>query len=149
MKVYVTGPAFTPHARAFLLALMQRLEEYGFEAVGVLGATAASSEALCEAQRAAMRTAHAMLVLLDGTQVDDGAACQMGWFYGLMCSDATKRGILGLVSDERALRRATHGFGLNLFVLGVLENRGRVCTCIEDVLQQLETWEKELPSAET
>ncbi len=144
MKIYVTGPAFTPHGRDYLLTNIRRLREQGFEATGTPDLVATTPEALFDDKQAAMREANALLIILDGTQVDDGAACQMGFFYGLMRQDANKKGILGLLSDERGLRKSAHGYGINFFVLGTLEDRGVVHTSIEDVLQQLKIWETEL-----
>ncbi|MDX9952632.1 MAG: nucleoside 2-deoxyribosyltransferase [Anaerolineae bacterium] len=140
MKIYVAGPTFTPHAREFLLSHIRHFREHGFDAMGAPDLLATTPQALFDEKETALRKADALVVILDGAQVDDGVACQLGLFYGLMLQDPTKKGIVGLLSDERGLRKSAHGFGLNLFVRGVLENRGKICTHIEDVLKQLEAW---------
>jgi nucleoside 2-deoxyribosyltransferase len=93
-----------------------------------------------------VRGANAVLALLDGTQVDDGTACEIGIFYGLMRSDPSKKGIVGWMTDSRGIRRAEKGHGINLFVLGVIEECGAIYHDFEDVLRQLKTWQAELPS---
>ena len=42
-----------------------------------------------------------MLAILDGPSVDDGTACEIGMFHALMQSDASKKGIVGLLTDIR------------------------------------------------
>jgi nucleoside 2-deoxyribosyltransferase len=88
--------------------------------------------------------ANAVVALLDGTQVDDGTACEIGIFYGLMRQDPTKKGIAAFMTDFRGLRRKERGFGLNLFVLGVIEECGQIFDDFGDVVKQLQQWEQEL-----
>ena len=88
--------------------------------------------------------ANAVVALLDGTQVDDGTACEIGIFYGLSRTDRTKKGIAGFITDSRGVRKPEHGFGINLFVLGTLEEIGTVFTDFQDVVKQLKQWEREL-----
>jgi nucleoside 2-deoxyribosyltransferase len=85
-----------------------------------------------------------VVALLDGTQVDDGTACEIGIFYGLLREDPYKKGIAGFMTDSRGLRRIEHGYGLNLFVLGVIEECGKVFSDFEDVVDQLKAWDAEL-----
>jgi nucleoside 2-deoxyribosyltransferase len=89
-------------------------------------------------------SANAVLALLDGTQVDDGTACEIGIFHGLSRSDPTKKGIAALMTDFRGVRRAQQGWGINLFVLGVIEEKGNIFDNFDDVLQQLKVWDREL-----
>ena len=140
MKIFVAGPTFTPHAREYLLNNIRRLRERGFDATGAPDLLGTTPQALFDEKEAALRKADALFIILDGAQVDDGVACQLGLFFGLMLQDPTKRGIVGLLSDERGLRKSAHGFGLNLFVRGVLESRGCIYAHIEDALRQLEEW---------
>lgn len=145
MKVYVAGPAFTPHARDFLMQNIRHLREHGFDATGAPDLMSTTSESLFCEKREALREADALFCILDGAQVDDGVACQLGLFYGYMLRDRAKRGVVGLVSDERSLRMSAHGYGINLFVRGALEDRGTIHTHIEDVLHQLEVWRESGP----
>jgi nucleoside 2-deoxyribosyltransferase len=84
--------------------------------------------------------ADAVLAILDGTQVDDGTACEIGIFHALMQVDPTKKGIVGLVTDSRATRKKAEGWGLNLFVLGILEDDGVIVDSFEAALAQLKAW---------
>lgn len=91
-----------------------------------------------------LASADAVLAILDGTQVDDGTACEIGIFYGLKLQDPNKKGIVGLMTDSRGARKQDKGFGLNLFVLGVLEECGPIYKNFDDALKQLKTWASEL-----
>jgi nucleoside 2-deoxyribosyltransferase len=54
---------------------------------------------------AALSEANAVLAILDGPVIDDGTACEIGIFYGLMRSDPSKKGIVGMTTT--CARRAT------------------------------------------
>ncbi|MBM4432315.1 MAG: hypothetical protein FJ026_18500, partial [Chloroflexi bacterium] len=94
-----------------------------------------------------LSSANAVVALLDGTQVDDGTACEIGIFYGLLRQDRRKKGIAGWMTDFRGTRRADRGWGINLFVLGVIEECGQIFASFEGVLKQLKTWKRELEEA--
>ena len=85
-----------------------------------LGLPSNTPEHIFDVDYGGIASANAMVVLLDGTQVDDGTACEIGIFYGLMRNDPAKKGIVGWMTDFRGTRKANHGYGLNLFVLGVI-----------------------------
>jgi nucleoside 2-deoxyribosyltransferase len=96
---------------------------------------------------AALREANAVLAILDGPMIDDGTACEIGLFHGLMQSDAAKKGIVGLVTDLRATRdteREGEARGLNLFVVGCIEAAGTICTSLGAAQDALESWRVEL-----
>jgi nucleoside 2-deoxyribosyltransferase len=88
-----------------------------------------------------LSTANAVVAILDGTQVDDGTACEIGIFYGLLRDDPSKKGIIGFMTDSRGTRRAKQGFGVNLFVLGVIEECGVILSDFDDVIEQLRAWD--------
>ena len=90
--------------------------------------------------------ANAVVALLDGTQVDDGTACEIGIYYGLLRNDPSKKGIVGFMTDSRGVRRSERGFGINLFVLGVIEECGMILDDFDDVIGQLLAWKAELAS---
>jgi nucleoside 2-deoxyribosyltransferase len=94
-----------------------------------------------------LSAANAVVALLDGTQVDDGTACEIGIFYALSRKDPTKKGVLGFVTDARSIRKKDHGYGINRFVLGTIEERGRVLHDFDEVIAQLKGWEAELAEA--
>jgi hypothetical protein len=92
---------------------------------------------------AGVREANVLLAWLDGPVIDEGTACEIGMFAELVAGGDTRyRGIVGLVTDLRSLRRrgSVAGDGLNLFVLGAIEASGRVCWSVDeavDVLREL------------
>ena len=57
---------------------------------------------------AALSEANAVLAILDGPVIDDGTACEIGIFYGLMRSDPSKKGIVGMTHDLRSTRELVH-----------------------------------------
>ena len=84
-----------------------------------------------------------MLAILDGPVIDDGTACEIGIFYGLMQSDPAKKGIVGMTHDLRATRdsnREGEVKGLNLFVVGCIEAAGTIVTSLDDAQRVLEGW---------
>lgn len=109
-----------------------------------LGLPAVTPEIVFDRDYEGLSSANAVVALLDGTQVDDGTACEIGIFCGLMRKDPSKKGIVGFMTDFRGLRRAKRGWGINLFVLGVIEECGMIYDEFSDVVRQLKTWKAEL-----
>jgi len=109
-----------------------------------LGLPPVTAEIIFNKDMEGVAAANAVVALLDGTQVDDGTACEIGIFYGLMRQDPTKKGVVGFMTDFRGLRRADRGYGINLFVLGVIEECGMIFDKFDDVVKQLKAWEREL-----
>jgi nucleoside 2-deoxyribosyltransferase len=109
-----------------------------------LGLPPRSAEFIFEKDYEGLSNANAVVALLDGTQVDDGTACEIGIFYGLLRNDPSKKGIAGFMTDSRGLRRIEHGYGLNLFVLGVIEECGKVFNDFDELVNQLKAWDAEL-----
>jgi nucleoside 2-deoxyribosyltransferase len=105
----------------------------------VLATAETTAAAVFEKDLRGLAGANAVVALLDGPSIDDGTACEIGLFYGLMQADPSKKGIVGLVTDLRA-ERAGEEHGLNLFALGCIEAAGRICTSIDDVLAELVRW---------
>jgi len=113
-----------------------RLEDIGLPRLG--------PETIFEKDMEGVSEANAVVALLDGTQVDDGTACEIGIFYGLSRKDPAKKGIAGFMTDSRGVRKPQHGYGINMFVLGVIDEIGQVFVDFEDVVKQLKEWEREL-----
>src|SRR4029078_9053067 len=92
---------------------------------------------------AALAEANAVLAILDGPVIDDGTACEIGIFYGLMRNDPSKKGIVGMTHDLRQMRASTREGevkGLNLFVVGCIEAAGAIVTSLDDAQRVLESW---------
>ena len=148
MKVYFAGPLFTPYEREFIDECAARLRAAGFDVFVphehelALDGTV-TAERIFAKDWAALSEANAVLAILDGPVIDDGTACEIGIFHALMQSDDTKKGIVGLVSDLRALRdseREGEARGLNLFVVGCIEAAGTICTSLDAAQAVLEGW---------
>ena len=142
MRIYLAGPLFTPYERAYLDTCAAQLREAGFdvfvphEQALALG-TDVTAAAIFAKDLEGLAAADAVFALLDGSQVDDGTACEIGLFYALMQSDPEKKGMVGLLTDLRSLR-LEEGHGLNLFVEGCIAAAGEVTTSLEDALGALE-----------
>ena len=143
LKIYFAGPLFTPYERSFIDECAAALHADGFDvfvpherelATGV-HVTAAS---IFAQDRPGIERADAMLAILDGPSVDDGTACEIGMFHGLMQSDPSKRGIVGLLTDMRGTRGESTG--INLFVQGAIEDAGRIVVSIEEARDVLRAW---------
>lgn len=150
MRLYLAGPLFSEAERAFLSTLAARLRAARFECFvphehesGLTQPTPGAIFAL-DYERG-LEPAHALVAWLDGAQVDDGTACEIGLFHGLLRRDPWRKGMLGLVTDLRAQRRrpALGSGAVNPFVAGAIESCGRLCWSVDDLLEQLQAWRGE------
>ncbi|MDP2966218.1 MAG: nucleoside 2-deoxyribosyltransferase [Pelolinea sp.] len=172
MKIYFSVPQNTPYQRTFVQNCVEKLANSGFEVFiatnafikdqsafeqtiegngkllasdetnsGKLSKSTYARQVFAE-NYARLADAHTLVALLDGSQVDDRVACEIGIFYGLMRSDPSKKGILGLVTDARCLRRRDSTFGVNIFTLGTLEEVGEVVEDLNWVIKTLLRWDK-------
>jgi nucleoside 2-deoxyribosyltransferase len=148
VKVYFAGPLFTPYEREFIERCAEQLRTAGFDVFVphehelALDGTVTAGRIFAK-DWAALSEANAVLAILDGPMIDDGTACEIGIFYGLMRSDPAKKGIVGLVTDLRALRhseREGETRGLNLFVVGCIEAGGAICTSLGAAQSMLDGW---------
>jgi len=142
MRVYFAGPLFTPYERGYIDQCAAELRGAGIDVFvpheHELAAPDTSAGTIFRKDWDGLAEANAIVALLDGPMVDDGTACEIGIFYGLMQSDPSKKGIVGLLTDFRGDRGEGHG--LNLFLLGCIEAAGRVCRTPDEVLEVLEGW---------
>lgn len=152
MKVYLAGPLFSEAERNFLASCARTLRDEGLDCfvpheqeVKLSAPTARYVFELDHDQ--GLLKANAVLAWVDGPIVDDGTACEIGIYWGLMQrGEPWRKGILGLATDVRLRRRNTsldHG-GLNLFVAGVIERAGRLCWSLPEALERLLIWKREL-----
>jgi nucleoside 2-deoxyribosyltransferase len=144
MLVYLAGSIFTPYERRFLDDCAARLRAEGFdvfvphEQTHLIGVEV-TAEAVFAADAGGVEDADAVLAVLDGPSVDDGTACEIGLFYGLMQGDAERKGVVGLLTDLRAERRGD--FATNLFVRGCIEaSGGAVVASLDDAVALLDGW---------
>jgi hypothetical protein len=141
VRLYLAGPLFTPYERGYLDEVAARLREHDFDVFvpheHVLALGDATAAEIFAKDADGLSRAEAVLALLDGPQVDDGTACEIGLFYALMQADPAKKGIVGLLTDLRGVRGA-EGHGLNLFVEGCVEAAGEIVASLEDAIAALE-----------
>ena len=170
MKVYFSAPQNTPYQCDFIQTCRVKIERLGIEVyvgadkyihhqpafevtaevngkplysdekvVGKLAKSPFAREVFTKNYEQ-LASADTLVALLDGSQVDDRVAIEIGIFYGLMRDNPGKKGILGFASDARCLRRKDSTYGVNIFTLGTLEEAGKVCEDFEQVLKELKSW---------
>jgi nucleoside 2-deoxyribosyltransferase len=143
VRIYFAGPLFTPYERRFIDECASFLRADGFDVFVPheheleLGDVVSPAEILAK-DRPGIETANAVLAILDGPSVDDGTACEIGMFHGLMRRDAEKKGIVGLLTDIRG--RRGESVGVNLLVQGVIEEVGEIVGSIEEARDVLRRW---------
>jgi len=152
MKLYIAGPLFTPYHREYHAYNVRRLREAGHECFVPQEQehNAHQSKSIparvFQVDLGGVQWANALIALLDDPDVSSGTACEMGIFYELARHDPTKKGILGILTDERPRRRNTSNVGesINFFTLGCAEKIGKVYPSIDGVLEHLARWDAEL-----
>ncbi len=136
MRVYFAGPLFTPYERSFIDECAAHLRADGIEVFvpheNALAAQDTSPATIFAKDWDGLADADAVVALLDGPMVDDGTACEIGIFYGLMQSDSSKKGIVGLLTDLRST--------LGHEVQGCIEAGGKICTSLDEVRATLAQW---------
>ncbi len=140
MRVYFAGPLFTPYERSFIDACATGLREEGFEVFvpheHLLAEGDETPAAIFAKDWEGLAEAEAVLALLDGPSVDDGTACEIGLFHGLMRGDPSKRGVVGLLTDMRGTRGGGHR--INLFLHGCVEaGGGRIVGTLDEAVAEL------------
>jgi hypothetical protein len=151
MKIYFAGPLFTVYERDYISKCAVTLRENGIdpfvphESVRPEPKDNSRSRAqqCLDNDFVGISGANAMLAIVNGTEVDDGTASEIGIFSTLMQTDPTKKGIVALHGDWRTAETG-EGKPLNLFVLGCLRKSGVVVGTLEAAIQQLKAWEAEL-----
>ncbi|HBY99411.1 MAG: nucleoside 2-deoxyribosyltransferase [Ardenticatenaceae bacterium] len=166
MRLYIAGPLFTPYHRAFHSENVRRLREAGHkcfvpqeqehnkqrEAIRQAGGAPSEgfdvrlAEAVFEVDMIGVRGANAVVALLDDPDVSSGTSCEMGIFYELALHNPAKKGILGILTDERPRLRDAGGVGesINFFTLGCVLKRGAIYPSVEGVIEHLARWQEEL-----
>lgn len=156
MKVYFAGPLFTVYEREYISTCAVQLRENGLDVfvphennkpVDPDDKRSIGKRCL-DTDFGAISSSNAILALVNGTEVDDGTAAEIGIFHALMKQDPSKKGIVALHDDWRT-KAGGEGKPLNLFVAGCLKKSGVICNNLPDALQQLMTWKNELSLYET
>lgn len=136
MKIYVASPCgFSAFSRgAEYRDLISRLSAFGYvwdpwahQIAGIKGA------AIGERNMKAIRFCEVMVALLDGAQVDDGTAAEIG------CASAFENTIIGLRTDPRAASDEVGGT-VNLQVEYFIRRTrgGEIVKTVDEVISALE-----------
>ena len=88
MKVYCAGPLFSDAERAFLESCVERFRAAGLDCFvpheAAAGIDRVSVDRIFGLDYDGLAQADALFAWLDGPAVDDGTACEIGLFCGLM-----------------------------------------------------------------
>jgi len=143
VKVFLSGITTTPYAREFLLQCASVLRGQGIECYtpveGSWQPGEERAEGTVDQDYQALVEADALMAVLDGFNVNDGVAGHIGTFHALMHHDPRKKGILGILHDTRVARWdwKAGASSLNYYILGCIQQRGRVHRSFTDALAEL------------
>ena len=151
IKIYFAGPLFTVYEREWITQTADLLRAQGFSPFVPIEnpfypedhPTIARQKLCFDMDFSGVESANALLVNLNGYEVDDGTATEIGVFYALQKTDPAKKGIIAYHDDWRA-QSGGDGKGLNLFLRGCIEDIGFITGSLFDAISQLCTWENEL-----
>jgi len=151
IKIYFAGPLFTTYEREWIIKIANMLRSHGFipfvpteNPFHPEDFPEISRQKLCfDMDFKGIADANAMLVNLNGYEVDDGTATEIGIFYALQKNDPSKKGIIAYHDDWRA-QAGGDGKGLNLFLRGCIEENGFITGDMDDAVEQLKSWQAEL-----
>lgn len=163
LKIYIAGPLFTPYHRALHARNAARLRSEGFvclvphersiaKAMEWDTGTPATPIGIFDMDYDMVAEADVIVALLDDPDISSGLTAEFGIFWAMMQQDPAKKGVLGLLTDERARWRADAGVpAVNAFSLGCLLDMGTVYSNIDDIITHLHGWEEgreDLPKGE-
>ncbi len=149
MQIYLAGPLFAGGDQLFLEDVATRIERLGFDcfvphrqSIAVLDAQTVFAK-----DYSGLLASQIMVAWLDGTNIDDGTATEVGIFHQLIRQDPRKyKTIIGVATDlrlKRAKESGTRDGGLNLFVSGTILDVGRICWSVDEALSVLERMEQQ------
>jgi len=155
VRVYLAGPLFTPYQRSFLDQLAARLRDLDIEVFvpheHLLDGPLTPTEVFhtdAQGVRAA-DVVLAVLAVLDGAEVDDGTACEIGMSAELLHTGTRRGAIIGLMTDIRTLRSTDNPPHMNLFVRGCIETHGSIHTDTDHAVAAVHTLAAQLDSPST
>lgn len=137
MRIYQAGPLFSDAERAWHLAFRRQLEEAGFTVVwpgeliepsSVVGWGKDAPRKIMEIDRDALLSCDVVVALLDGCQVDDGTAWEIGFAY------AKGIPVIGIRTDFRNAGDTGHS-SVNAMIEGSVL---RIVRTVEETVLQLE-----------
>jgi nucleoside 2-deoxyribosyltransferase len=162
LKLYVAGPLFTPYHRGLHARNAARLRREGFiclvpqerSTTRVFDwdtGTPTTPIDIFDLDYDMVAEADAIVALLDDPDISSGLACEIGLFWAMKQNIPAKKGVLGLLTDDRAYRRAAAGVpAVNAFTLGCILDIGCVYRTLDQIIAHLRAWDegRELPIGE-
>ena len=161
IRIYFAGALFTSYERRFIDECAAKLRKEGFQVFvphekgqNRTPEEAARFASLSLREKAieifnvdyeGVSWANVLIALLDGTQVDDGTASEIGIFTEQMLAGQDKLGIFGLADDQRVKPGSDsgEGKGLNFFTVGCIYRvGGKVYGTIEEIIEELKKLEQ-------
>ena len=152
LKLYIAGPLFTPYHRGMHARNAARLRSEGFVclvpherspmfAFTQDTGTPTTPITIFDQDYDMVAEADAIVALLDDPDISSGLTCEIGIFWSMMRRNPAKKGVLGLLTDERAVRRAKAGVPpVNAFSLGCILDAGCVYSNLDDIIKHLHAW---------
>lgn len=106
MKIYLAGPLFSESERVWLADVKRRLEEisddisviWPYELIPHDEANTQGKQKIFQICRSYLDEVDVLVCVLDGPQVDDGTAWEIGYFY---CKHSNQLPIIGIRTDFR------------------------------------------------
>ncbi len=142
MKIYQAGPLFSDADRAWHWVFKAKLEAAGYDVLwpGDLFAAGekVTAKQIMEADRDALLSCDVVVALLDGAQVDDGTA----WEIGFACAKGMP--VIGLRTDFRLCADSDGGI-VNAMIQGSVLG---MCRSADEVLGVLGAPGQEMASAQ-
>lgn len=135
MKIYLAGPLFSEAEQDWLRSLKGRLQDLGYDVVWpyelfnqaeVASWGDAASRRIMEGCRGALMACDLVVALLDGTQVDDGTAWELGFAH------AKGLPAVGIRTDTRYCGE-TPGARINAMIAGSMP----ICLSREELIDWL------------
>ncbi len=163
IRIYLAGPLFTTYERRFKEECAAKLRNEGFqvvvphESIGLAGGSEKKFSEM-DLKEAGIwifdkcykdiSWANVLIAIVDGTQVDDGTATEIGTFnQQMLAGDGEKLAMFGLSSDMRVGEDVKYGEikRLNFYTVGAIyKTGGDVYHSIEEIIDELKMLERRL-----
>ncbi len=154
LKLYVAGPLFTPYHRGLHARNAARLRSEGFVCLVPQErsttrvfewdtGTPTTPIDIFDLDYDMVAEADAIVALLDDPDISSGLACEIGLFWSMKQTNLSKKGVLGLLTDDRAYRRDAAGVpAVNAFTLGCVLDIGCVYRTLDQIIVHLHAWDE-------
>jgi len=139
MKIYLAGPLFSESERAWLADIKHQMETispdigviWPYELIPRDHPDGRDRKKIFELCRSHLDEVDVLVCVLDGSQVDDGTAWEIGYFY---CKHAHQLPIIGIRTDFRRAGETEHSV-VNAMIE---ESCGNIATSSEELIEILQ-----------